>query len=588
MGQLNPWINDARADIGKYHDGPDVPMLATRIATRFPDLASYCRLAKPDTQWCGIMVAEWLSRYGIRPPYTPPGNNEGSFMFADSYADTSWGTRIPIGQEQPGDIAVFRSPHHVTMVSINGKFVGGNQSDGVTETSFNRSGLRAIIRPPAANEAAQSNTPKPQQPKSAPVPLNPKLSNFAKCLPLLLKHEGGNDDDPRDPGGRTSRGILQREWDVWRASHPGLPSDVWQAPDDEIEAIYKQKYWDVLQCDELPSGVDYAVFDYGVNSGNSRAAKVLQRLVGVDADGEIGPLTIGATLPVDPKSLIEQICDERLAFLESLHTWPIFGRGWSSRVSEVRAAAEAMTTLPKLRTTPNQPSPTTSVLAEIHRRLGELQKVMTGTAAPVAMPVPPVTPMPVPMPAPMPGWPIDMARIEMDIARLGQAAATFSAIANHIGQFPTAGLPPQIAQAEQTIARLGQVAGTLSQYTSAVTGPAPGTSAGGAAGPKKEPLSPIDKVLGGEALVGVKTPLAIAGYALIWILQTLGTMGTATGDKATTTGAVMTTLVAAFGALGVTAKFDRAFGALSTIAGLMRKLPALMPPPPPPLGGALN
>jgi lysozyme family protein len=354
MPQLNPWINDARADIGKYHDGTDVPTLAMRIATRFPDLAPYCELAKPNTEWCGIMVAEWLSRYDIRPPYTPPGNNKGSFMFADSWADTGWGTHIPIGQEQPGDIAVFRSPHHVTMVSGNGKFVGGNQSDGVTETSFNRSGLRAIIRPPAAGEEGQPNKPKPQQPNSAPVPLNPKLSNFGKCLPPLLKHEGGNDDDPRDPGGRTSRGILQSEWNVWRASHPGLPSDVWEAPQGEIEAIYKQKYWDVLRCDELPSGVDYAVFDYGVNSGNSRGAKVLQRCVGVNADGEIGPLTIGATLRVDPKTLVNQICDERLAFLKSLHTWPTFGGGWSRRVSEVRAAAEAMTTLPKRSTTPPQ------------------------------------------------------------------------------------------------------------------------------------------------------------------------------------------------------------------------------------------
>ena len=164
--------------------------------------------------------------------------------------------------------------------------------------------------------------------------------------------------------------------------------------------------------------------------------------------------------------------------------------------------------------------------------------------------------------------PADIARIEMDIARLGQVAATFSQVANQIGQMPTAGLPPQVAQAEQTITRLGQIAGTLSQYASTVAGPTATAAA-------KAQLSPIDKMLGGEALVGVKTPLAIAGYALMWILQTLGTMGTATGDKATTTGAILTALVSAFGALGVTAKFDRAFGALSTIAGILQKLPAL-------------
>jgi uncharacterized protein (TIGR02594 family) len=236
---------------------------------------------------------------------------------------------------------------------------------------------------------------------------------------------------------------------------------------------------------------------------------------------------------------------------------------------------------------------TQSVLAEILKRLGKLEKVMNGTAAPSLSPaatVPvttvPVTTVPVTTgpiattPVIATALPADIARIEMDIARLGQVAATFSQVANQIGQIPAAGLPPQVAQAEQTITRLGQIAGTLSQYASTVAGPTATAAA-------KVQLSPIDKMLGGEALVGLKTPLAIAGYALIYILQTLGMMGTVTGDKATTTGAVITTLVSAFGALGVTAKFDRAFGALSTIAGILQKLPAFLPAPKPP-GAAIG
>jgi uncharacterized protein (TIGR02594 family) len=234
-------------------------------------------------------------------------------------------------------------------------------------------------------------------------------------------------------------------------------------------------------------------------------------------------------------------------------------------------------------TPPVTPTQTQSALAEILKRLGELEKVMNGTAAPGPSPTPvatgpviagPVTTTPVIATPVATTLPADLARIEMDIARLGAVAATFSSVANQIGHIPTAGLPPQVAQAEQTITRLGQVAATLSQYASTIAGPTATAAA-------KTQLSPIDKVLGGEALVGLKTPLAIAGYALMWILQTLGTLGTATGDKATTTGAVLTALVSAFGALGVTAKFDRAFGALSTIAGLLQKLPALLPPPAP-------
>jgi uncharacterized protein (TIGR02594 family) len=171
-------------------------------------------------------------------------------------------------------------------------------------------------------------------------------SSYGEALARLLVHEGGNDDDPRDPGGRTSRGILQREWDVWRRTRPGLPADVWRAPQNEIEAIYRQNYWNALRCDDLPAGVDYAVFDYGVNSGIGRAAKVLQRLVATAVDGEVGPDTITAARRANAAALIAAICDERLAFLQGLRTWPTFGKGWGRRVREVRAAALAMVAKP--------------------------------------------------------------------------------------------------------------------------------------------------------------------------------------------------------------------------------------------------
>ena len=92
-------------------------------------------------------------------------------------------------------------------------------------------------------------------------------------------------------------------------------------------------------------------------------------------------------------------------------------------------------------------------------------------------------------------------------------------------------------------------------------------------------LSPIDKLLGGEALVGLKTPMAIAAYAGLWILQALGQVGTVTGDKATTTGQVLTGLIAAFGGLGLSAKIDRGVKAMSAIAGAAQNA---SPPPPGP------
>jgi uncharacterized protein (TIGR02594 family) len=196
----------------------------------------------------------------------------------------------------------------------------------------------------------------------APPGTVPAGTDFDACLALVLKYEGGNDDDPRDPGGRTSRGILQSEWNVWRQTNAGLPEDVWQAPQSQVEAIYKQNYWNPLYCDSLPPGVDLATFDYGVNSGISRAAKTLQGIVGSGVDGEVGPDTIAAAAKADPVSVVSRMCDSRISFLQGLSTWGTFGKGWTSRVQDVRTHALAMASSapqPKLPQGPNIPAPST-------------------------------------------------------------------------------------------------------------------------------------------------------------------------------------------------------------------------------------
>ena len=78
-----------------------------------------------------------------------------------------------------------------------------------------------------------------------------------------------------------------------------------------------------------------AVFDFAVNSGVSRSAKYLQRIVGVAQDGVIGNGTLAAVGRHDPAKLVRRLCGDRLAFLKRLRHWKTFGRGWSRRVGEV-------------------------------------------------------------------------------------------------------------------------------------------------------------------------------------------------------------------------------------------------------------
>lgn len=165
-------------------------------------------------------------------------------------------------------------------------------------------------------------------------------ANYSECYKDVRQFEGGNDDDPQDPGGRTSRGIIQREWNIFRKTHLGRPSDVWQASEADIGAIYHDgEYWMGQFLDDCFSGGDETLFDYGVNSGPGRSQKVLRRCLHLpdnakrlDVDAAIARLSKDQL-----KILIRAINAERLAFLKGLPTWKRFGGGWGKRVVQTTA-----------------------------------------------------------------------------------------------------------------------------------------------------------------------------------------------------------------------------------------------------------
>lgn len=166
---------------------------------------------------------------------------------------------------------------------------------------------------------------------------------FSQALAKVLVSEGGYVNDPKDPGGATNKGITQAVYDSWRVSRGLSSSPVKNISDAAVSMIYRERYWDAAKCDQLPAGVSYVVFDGAVNSGVSQSSKWLQRALGVIDDGQIGPKTIAAAKQYhDADQLIDAICDQRLKFLKSLKTWPHFGKGWSARVSSVRAAGKAI------------------------------------------------------------------------------------------------------------------------------------------------------------------------------------------------------------------------------------------------------
>jgi len=158
---------------------------------------------------------------------------------------------------------------------------------------------------------------------------------------MLLEHEGGYVNDSRDSGGMTNLGVTKRVYDEW-IGRESTEQEMRDLTPDDVAPIYKKNYWDRVKGDSLPSGLDWACFDWAVNSGSGRPAKAVQRAVGATVDGAIGKQTVGLIMEKDPEFIIDYVYTVRKSFYESLDDYKHFGRGWSRRNKETLRQALKM------------------------------------------------------------------------------------------------------------------------------------------------------------------------------------------------------------------------------------------------------
>ncbi|MBD3770482.1 MAG: glycoside hydrolase family 108 protein [Rhodobacterales bacterium] len=180
--------------------------------------------------------------------------------------------------------------------------------------------------------------------------MNIYTPNFRLALVETLSHEGGYSDNPKDPGGVTMRGVTKATYARWTGRR------VRDVPDDEMRSlsiekvmpIYHAWYWEAVQGDRLPGGLDFLIFDIAVNSGPARAVRMLQKAINslsrikVQVDGVMGPKTLSAASKINVFDLINEVGNTRLWFYFDLSTFRTFGRGWMRRLLSVTSFATAM------------------------------------------------------------------------------------------------------------------------------------------------------------------------------------------------------------------------------------------------------
>lgn len=150
---------------------------------------------------------------------------------------------------------------------------------------------------------------------------------YARAIALVLRLEGGETNDPDDPGGRTKYGLTQR-------TYPALDFD--SLTETRAKAIYKVDWWDKYGYGQLPANVAVLLFQLAVNMGPHQAHSLLQRALAdiglpVQTDGMLGPVTIRSAHDYKYQDVLEMMI--RAGAIERYRRLgkPKFLAGWVRR-----------------------------------------------------------------------------------------------------------------------------------------------------------------------------------------------------------------------------------------------------------------
>ncbi|AGK58082.1 hypothetical protein HYPDE_32038 [Hyphomicrobium denitrificans 1NES1] len=317
-----PWLAAAWAEFGvREISGKDD---APEILRYFRE-AGDTSVETEATPWCAAFLGAMLRRAG----YVGTGS-----LLARSYLD--WGD--PLDAARLGAVVVLSrgddpNAGHVGFLlsDTNGKLylLGGNQGDAVTVAGFDKARLLGLRWPKENIEPENTGDD----------------TIFLKALAHVLDMEGGYSNDPYDPGGPTNRGITLDAYAAFKSeavddvSRARLIAELKRIPDATVTAIYRQCYFDPASCPVFTAPLALMHFDAAVNHGVGAAIRMLQGVVDVTADGEIGPDTLAAIGAKSLSDLLDDYAEMRRTRYRALpHFWR-FGRGWLKRVDATLALA---------------------------------------------------------------------------------------------------------------------------------------------------------------------------------------------------------------------------------------------------------
>jgi uncharacterized protein (TIGR02594 family) len=335
-----PWLAIARHELGAS-EAPG-PANDARVLAYYRD-AGHPEITHDSVAWCAAFACAMLERSGIASPRTLRARD---FLHWGVALDAPrHGCIVVLARGAPGS-GQGHVGFYVGTIGTHLTLLGGNQDDEVSHAAFPRDRILGFRWP--ASEANGQAPNGAAAPVSSDVGSSVRVSSddvFERALAHVLVMEGGWTDDPIDPGGPTNMGITLAEFARWSRIELGpdsassLKARLRAIDDATVRQIYIANYWQPASCAELPASLALFHFDTAVNQGVRRAVPFLQKALGVEADGEIGPVTLAASTQSDSEAVIDAYAALRREHYRSLsHFWR-FGRGWLNRVEATRKAA---------------------------------------------------------------------------------------------------------------------------------------------------------------------------------------------------------------------------------------------------------
>lgn len=172
------------------------------------------------------------------------------------------------------------------------------------------------------------------------------MASLDILAPFILSWEGGYCKVPGDRGGATNRGVTLATWRIYGYDKDG-DGDIDEndvrliTVEDAVERVMRPHFWnrwkaDAIECQQIAN----LVVDWAWNSGTATSIKKVQAILGVKADGIVGPTTLAAiNRHRSPGILFEQIWKARKAYYEGIvarnPSQKKFLNGWMRRLNSI-------------------------------------------------------------------------------------------------------------------------------------------------------------------------------------------------------------------------------------------------------------